>query len=103
MLGFLSALIDADKLGGYVRGLVASGFGVLIARWSWLGTILTPELQNAAAVFVSGVTVGIWSHLVKSDAAKVAMAAAIPAVKKIEVTSMALKTGAAAPEVQLAR
>lgn len=87
MLEILAKFIDADKLGGWVRAGVAALLGLLIAKIPIVGTIVGPDLQEAVGVLVAGLVVGIWSQLTKSDAAKVAMAAEVPAVKRIEVTS----------------
>ena len=59
-------LVDADKLGGWTRAFVASLIALVIAKWPALSTILTPDIQAAVAVAVSGFVVGIWSQLVKS-------------------------------------
>ena len=66
----LIRLVDADKVGGYVRAAVASLFGLMLAKWSWLGTILSPEVQTAVAIALSGVAVGAWSHFAKTVASK---------------------------------
>lgn len=61
----LSGLVDASKLGGWVRAGVASGLAVAIGKLPVLGQFLDPATQTALGVFVSGVVVGIWSHYVK--------------------------------------
>jgi hypothetical protein len=65
-LSFLTGLIDAGKLGGWVRAGVASVLGVAIAKWHVLSFILTPEVQDALGVAISGMAVGLWSHVVKA-------------------------------------
>jgi hypothetical protein len=102
MLAILSKFIDADKLGGWVRAGVAALLGLVISKWSVLGSVLTPDLQNALGVLVAGIVVGIWSTLVKSDTAKVQMAAEVPAVKSIQVTDPAI-AAATPPAVTLAK
>ena len=67
MWNILVAFVDANKLGGWVRAGVASGFGVLLAKAPFVASIFTPELQTTAGILISGVAVGIWSHYVKKD------------------------------------
>ncbi len=78
MLALLSKLIDADKIGGWARAGVASLLAIVIAKFPGLSGILDPATQTAIGVVVSGIVVGIWSQLVKSDAAKIQMAAEVP-------------------------
>ena len=77
MLQVLASIINADKLGGWVRAGVASLLGVFIAKWPLLGTILDPATQAALGTVVAAIVVGVWSQLTKSDAAKVAMVDAL--------------------------
>lgn len=88
-LTFLSSFINADKIGGWVRAGVASGLGFLIAHYAAkypvLTNILSPEVQAAVGVAASGAVVGLWSHLTKTDEAKIAAVAAMPDVEKIVV------------------
>lgn len=63
----LASMVDASKLGGWVRAAVASGLAIAIAHLPVLKDILTPDTQAALGVFVSGVAVGLWSHYVKSN------------------------------------
>lgn len=93
-------LIDADKLGGWVRSFVAAAIASFVAKNPWLAGYLDPVTQASIAAAVSGVLVGIWSQLTKSDAAKVQMAAEVPAVTKITVTDPVI-AAVPAPEVQL--
>lgn len=102
ILPLLSKFIDADKLGGWVRAGVGALIAAVIAKWPGLSSILDPSTQAAIGVAVSGIVVGIWSQLVKSDAAKVQMAAAVPAVKQITVTDPAI-AAVPAPEVVMAK
>lgn len=62
----ISALVDAGKLGGWVRAAVAAGLTAAIAKFPGLSAFLDPATQTALGVFVSGVVVGIWSHYVKN-------------------------------------
>lgn len=83
-LSFLLKFVDAGKLGGWVRGVVASLLVVAIARWPALSSFLSPEAQTAIGVIVSSLVIGLWSHLAKwlqdhPDALK----AAAPAVKSL--------------------
>ena len=68
MWNLITTLVDADKIGGWVRALVAAGFGLLLGKWPLLGSIFGPDLQTAAGVLLSGVFVGIWSHVAKNNA-----------------------------------
>jgi hypothetical protein len=112
-------LIDADKVGGWVRAGSASLLATIVAKNPVLSAYLDPVTQAALATALSGIAVGIWSQLSKSDAAKiqmaaevpsspsvdvakVEMAAAIPSVTKIVTTDQALDKAVTAPEVQLA-
>lgn len=61
----LTKLIDSSVLGGWVRAGVASALGAAIAKWPALSTILDPATQTALGVAVSGVVVGVWSHVAK--------------------------------------
>ena len=59
-------LIDADKLGGWTRAGVAALLALLLAKWPALAAIVTPDMQAAVAVAISGFVVGIWSQIAKS-------------------------------------
>lgn len=65
MWDFITKLIDANALGGWVRAGVGALFAAVLAKSTLMASIFTPELQSAAAVLVSGVVVGIWSHIAK--------------------------------------
>lgn len=103
MLQLLSNLIGADKLGGWVRGGVASLLAILIAKFPGLSGVLDPGTQAAIGVLVSGIVVGIWQQLAKSDAAKVQMAAEVPSVTKVVTTDPAVVAATTAREVTLAK
>lgn len=92
----LSQFVDANKIGGWVRAAVAAGLGMLVARNLTLASILDPNTQQAIGVAVSGIVVGVWSQLTKTDAAKIAAAAALPDVAQITVKSTATDGVAAA-------
>jgi hypothetical protein len=96
-------LIDADKVGGWVRAGSASLLATIVAKNPVLSAYLDPVTQAALATALSGIAVGIWSQLSKSDAAKVQMAAEIPSVTKIVTTDPVLNASVPAPEVQLAK
>jgi hypothetical protein len=68
MWDILVTFVDANKLGGWVRALVAAGFGVLLGKWPLLGSIFGPDLQTTAGVLFSGIAVGVWSHFAKNKA-----------------------------------
>lgn len=60
------SLIDTSKLGGWVRAAVASGLGVLIAKFPGLGNWLTPDTQAALGAFAAALVIGVWSQIAKS-------------------------------------
>lgn len=62
----LTALINADKLGGWVRAGVGAALVALVAKAPWLKDYLDPSTQTAFGVFVSGLVVGAWSHFAKA-------------------------------------
>ena len=77
-LSFFTQFFDASKVGGYARSGVAALFGIAIAKWPALSVYLDPATQAALGLAVSGIAVGVWSQLTKSDAAKVAAVEAMP-------------------------
>jgi hypothetical protein len=68
MLDILKSLVDAEKLGGWVRAGVAAAAPWLVIKVPFLATAFTPDVLNAFAVVASAVVVGIWSQYVKSKA-----------------------------------
>ena len=83
-------LVNADKLGGWTRALVA----VLLGQATgWFGGVLapflTPELQQVIAAAVATAVVGFWSDIAKAvankPAAQVASLAALPEVDNREL------------------
>jgi hypothetical protein len=77
MFQILANLIGPDKLGGWVRSGVAALLAMVIAKFPGIEGVLDPATQAAIGVVVSGIVVGIWSQLTKSDAGKVAMVDAL--------------------------
>ena len=77
-MNFLTQFIDASKVGGWARAGVAALLGIAIAKWPALSAVLDPTTQAALGLAVSGVVVGVWSQLTKTDAAKVAAVDALP-------------------------
>ena len=69
-LTFLTQFIDANKLGGWVRAVVAAGFVAAIAKWPILGNVIDPAIQTQAAALLAAIVVGYWSQLTKTDDAK---------------------------------
>lgn len=69
MLEFLTKLVDADKIGGWVRAAVAAFAPWVIIKIPFLSTILTTETLNGIAAALSAVIVGIWSTIAKNKAA----------------------------------
>lgn len=81
-----SKVVDANKLGGWVRAGVASILSYLIAhyaaKWPLLTDILNPQIQAGLGIAAATIVVGWWSQLTKTDTAKLSMAAAIPGPAK---------------------
>ena len=77
-ISFLTQFFDASKVGGYARSGVAALLGIAIAKWPALSSVLDPSTQAFLGLAVSGMVVGIWSQLTKTDAAKVAAVNALP-------------------------
>ncbi len=94
-LSFLAPFVDANKIGGWVRAGVAALLTVVIGKFPGLGAYFDPATQMALGVFVSGIAVGIWSQLTKTDSAKIAAVAALPEVTKIVVNPVSATSGAA--------
>lgn len=67
-MNWITSLIDAGQLGGWVRAGVASLFGavsgVLVGP---LAGFQDPAVQTAVGVVVSTIVVGIWSSLAKKS------------------------------------
>lgn len=83
-------LVNADKLAGWTRALVA----VLLGQAAgWFGGVLapflTPELQQLIATAVATAVVGIWSQIAKDvaniPASQVASLAKLPEVDNREL------------------
>lgn len=65
-MDFLTSLVDADKLGGWVRASVGALLAAGVAKWPALHDYMTPDVQAALGVVLSGLAVGVWSHVAKS-------------------------------------
>jgi hypothetical protein len=65
-LSVLYKLVDADKLGGWVRAGVAAGLGALIAKFPGVGGIVDPSTQTQIGIIVATIVVGVWSHYAKA-------------------------------------
>jgi len=70
-LTFLTKLVDASKLAGWVRAGVGALFVMVIAKWPILSGYVDPALQTEIAALLATVAVGYWSQLTKTDEAKV--------------------------------
>lgn len=66
MWDIIVALVDAEKLGGWVRAGVASVFAIVLAKSSLLSSIFDPAMQAAVGAVLSGLVVGVWSHVAKA-------------------------------------
>lgn len=90
----ISQFVGPDKLGGWIRAAVAAAFVAIIAKWPPFGVYVDSGTQTQIAAALATIGVGIWSQLMKSDKAKVEMAAAVvdPTTGKptVVVTSKAL-------------
>ena len=69
---FLTQLVDASKLGGWARAVVASLLGVAIAKWPGLAGYIPPDAQAAIGAAVASIVVGAWSHVSKESTSSVA-------------------------------
>ena len=103
VLQILSMLVNADKIGGWVRAGIASLFPYLLVKFPALTPFLSDAVREAISVIATTVAVGLWSQLVKSDSAKVQMAAEVPSVTQIKVNDANVAAGTSAPEVQLTK
>jgi hypothetical protein len=65
----LVSLINADKVGGWVRAGVASGFVAADAKWPVLGSFIDQATEVQLAAALAAVAVGLWSHVAKNLAA----------------------------------
>ena len=95
-LSFLTQLIDANRIGGWVRAIVAAGFVALVAKYPVLGNYVDPAIQTQIAAAIAAIAVGAWSQLTKTDASKIAAVAALPEVTKITVAPIGATDAAAA-------
>jgi hypothetical protein len=68
-ISMLVKLVDASKLGGWVRAGVAVGLGYVVAHVPVLTDVLTPAVQDALGAAASGIVIGAWSHVAKDYAA----------------------------------
>lgn len=66
ILQLLARFINNDAIAGWTRAIVASLIALLIGKWPALAAIVTPEIQAAIAVAVSGFVVGLWSQIAKT-------------------------------------
>ena len=89
LVGFLSLFIDSNKLGGWVRAIVAAGLVALVAKYPVLGNLIDPAIQVQIAAAIAAIVVGGWSQLTKTDSAKIAAVSALPDVEKIVVQPQA--------------
>ena len=80
-ISFLTQLIDANKIGGWVRAIVAAGFVALVAKYPLLGNWIDPAVQTQIAAALAALAVGAWSQLTKTDASKVAAASTVAGVE----------------------
>ena len=80
-LSFLLMFVNSSKVGGWVRGGVASGLVMLVANYPFLSDYLSPSTQTELAAAASAIAVGIWSHVAKSIGAGATGTAAANAVR----------------------
>lgn len=63
-------LVDPDKIGGWVRALVASGLTAIVATWAMklpvIGQIITPDVIVWVSVAVGTFVTGILSNISKA-------------------------------------
>ncbi len=94
-MNFISRFIDASKVAGWVRAIVAAGLAVALARWPVLKPYLPTEVQTALSVVIAGILVGVWSQMTKTDDANLKAVEEMPAVQKIVVSPVAPQDSAA--------
>lgn len=68
-MDFLTKLIDANQLGGWVRAAVAAGLTAILAKSPTVASIVGPDFATTISVLVSGVVVGLWSSIAKKTTA----------------------------------
>lgn len=68
-ISILKLFVDAGKIGGWVRALIAAigGSSVGIAACKVVPAVCGSEFQNALAIVLTTIAVGLWSQLVKSQ------------------------------------
>lgn len=64
----LTNFVNTTKVAGWTRAVVGAGIAAAIAKWPGLSQYLSPETQAALGVAVSGIAVGVWSHIAKEIA-----------------------------------
>jgi hypothetical protein len=89
ILSLLTKFVDANKLGGWVRAIVAAGFVALIAEYPVLGNYVAPAVQTQIAAAIAAIVVGYWSQLTKSDEAKIKMVTDLPGVDTVNINATA--------------
>jgi hypothetical protein len=67
MMSIIKSLVDASKLGGWIRAGVAAGAGYAAAKMSGdFATLFSnPEFVGGLSVVLSGIAVAVWSQIVK--------------------------------------
>lgn len=63
----LKLFVNTSKIAGWTRAAVGAGFAALIAKNPTLAQYLDPTTQAAIATAASGIAIGIWSHIAKSN------------------------------------
>ena len=91
----LISMINADRLAGWTRALVAALLGV-VASWSGglLAPFLTPEIQVAIGTAIATLVVGLWSQIAKTMADRpAAQVAALAKLPEVDNRELALAVG----------
>lgn len=90
-LKFLLMFINASKVGGWTRAIVAAGFVWLIHKYPVLGNYVTPDAQTDIALALSIIVVGLWSQIAKAiEAGKFTGDSVMKTTAKIIVLAIAL-------------
>jgi hypothetical protein len=73
ILQFIGTLIGPDKVGSFVRGLVAGAIALAVSafapKWPFIADLLDPAAIDGIALTVGGAVAAVWAALVKKPVA----------------------------------
>lgn len=64
-ISILLMFVNSSKVAGWTRAGVGALFATAVAKWPLLKEYVDPTTQAAIATALSGIAVGIWSHIAK--------------------------------------